>query len=179
MCSAKCAVKDAEQKSIAKAVRQAKLEKKIGKEKLLSLQGWDLKMKEVMQEIARLLDADKPCIASGKITGKMAGGHYYAGGSGPFTFLKHNIWNIHKQSFASNSMKAGDTHLYRLGLIERYGLERLEWIEGLRLKYKDLSWSKDDLINIYLPRAKEVRERLKKVEEMTRDEINDFIGLYK
>lgn len=176
-CSAKCAIKEARGKTKKKSLEQKQLDRKM-RELMKTKKDYEIELLKIVQEMARILDKDLPCIASGSFNGKMAGGHYYAAGSGPFTMLKFNMWNIHKQCFHSNSGKAGDTHRYRLGLIDRYGIEKLDEIESLRLVYKDLRWFKEDLRDIFIPKAKAIRKRLKSGIELTRDEINELIGIY-
>ena len=92
----------------------------------------------IINEIARLIDYGQPCIATGSYEGKMAGGHFISVGSNRSVSL--NLHNIHIQSFHSNSWKGGDESRYRLGIINTYGMDYFEYIDGLRyLKGIDLS----------------------------------------
>jgi hypothetical protein len=136
----------------------------------------------IFNEIARLIDYDQPCIATGYYTGKMNGGHYHSVGSNRTTAL--NLHNIHIQSEQSNSHKGGDNIKYREGLRKVYGQEYLDYVEGLKA-IKPIHLSKDDLIEI-ASHARQIRNELKKnlVERMPeeriklREEINQKIGIY-
>jgi hypothetical protein len=72
---------------------------------------------------------------------------------------------------------------YREGLINRYGIKYVEFIEGLK-KCPVLSLSKKDLMIIH-DKAKEVRNALKNGEFATfdgrisaRNIVNDILGIY-
>lgn len=136
----------------------------------------------IINEIARLIDYGQPCIATGRYTGKKAGGHFIAVGANRSISL--NLHNIHIQSFESNSYKSGDESNYRLGIIRIYGQEYFNKIDDLRhLKGIDLSKTRlmelkplisrirNDLKRNPIKRTPEERIRL-------RDEINKEIGIY-
>lgn len=176
------------EKSTIKAKNEMqKIQKKETKEKKIELMGVDKYRAGIVQpiinEIARLIDYSQPCIATGKITGKMNGGHYYSVGSNRTICL--NLHNIHIQSFHSNHFKSGDDIKYREGLIATYGeeyynnkVESLKKIEAIHLSKKDLIeiWKKaviirNELRNNLVVRTPEERIKL-------RDEINKRLGIY-
>lgn len=137
----------------------------------------------IINEIARLIDNGQPCIASGSMSGKMSGGHFWSVGSNRTTCL--NLHNIHIQSFHSNSALGGDNIRYREGIIKTYGIAYMEQIEALKL-LKPIKLSKEELIEIKKI-ASEIRNGLKKYPERTfspierielREQINQRIGIY-
>jgi hypothetical protein len=178
---------DFREKSVITAVKKVKqnnkVEKTEGLRKLMSVDAYRAKvLQPVINEIARLIDNEQPCIATQATTGKMNGGHYKSVGS--HRNMSLNLHNIHIQSFTSNHHKSGDEINYRNGLIKIYGIEYLEYIESLieipakffkheleeafvkaRLFRKELKY---DLL------LRSAKDRIQK-----RNEANEFIGLYK
>lgn len=136
----------------------------------------------IINEIARLIDYGQPCIASGRYTGKMAGGHFVSVGANRSVSL--NLHNIHIQSFESNSFKSGDESNYRLGIIKTYGQQYFDFMDSLRhLKGIDLSKS---ILSEIKPVITQIRNDLKRntikrtpQERIElRNEINEKIGIY-
>lgn len=134
-----------------------------------------------INKIARMIDYEQPCIATGKF-GKMAGGHFWSVGSNRTTAL--NLQNIHIQSYESNGKSGGDPLLYREGLKTIYGIEYLEFVEGLK-NTPVLRLNKSEMTTIYA-RAKIIENRLSKsLEKLNpdqriklRNEINLELGIY-
>jgi Bacteriophage Lambda NinG protein len=150
---------------------------KTEREEIMTLSDWKKALEKVVNEIVRSVDEKYPCIATGRYTGTMHAGHFRSVNSYPA--LRFNVWNIHKQCAESNTYKAGDTHLFREGLIARYGVEKMDEIDGLVGRYIVLKINIDEIKYIHLPAAKDVLKRLRKGETFTRDEINELIGIYK
>ncbi len=75
-------------------------------------------------------DRDKPCVSCGRNNPgvKMNAGHYLSVGAHPE--LRFCEFNVHKQCEHCNSFKSGNIKLYRKGLIERIGIDLVEWLEG-------------------------------------------------
>lgn len=97
----------------------------------------------------RLRDAGLPCISCGKPptdpgfhVGRDAG-HYRSVGSA--SHLRFNEDNIHAQCVRCNQWKAGNAVDYRIRLIERIGLERVERLEHDNEPHK---WTREELIQI-------------------------------
>jgi len=134
-----------------------------------------------INKIARLIDYGHPCIATGNY-GKENGGHYRSVGSNRTTAL--NLHNIFIQSFESNHFKSGDPIKFRIGLIETFGNDYFEFVDGL-IKTPDLKLSKSEMITIY-GKAKIVENRLSKSPEKRsnderlnlRNQINLELGIY-
>jgi hypothetical protein len=82
-------------------------------------------------------DHDQPCPSCGRFDhqipehhtgGKWDCGHFLSRGSHPE--LAFEPLNAHKQCKQCNRDKSSNAGKYRLGLIERIGLEAVEWLEG-------------------------------------------------
>lgn len=134
------------------------------------------RLQKVINEIARKLDEEYPCIARPNAGGAMDGGHRHSVNSSPN--LRFNLWNIHKQSVHSNQHKGGDETMYQQGLEIRYGTERAEWIKNMHALYPILKMNKDEL-RTAIKKARQLKKKLQNGDKMTRDGCNDFLGIYK
>lgn len=136
----------------------------------------------LINEIARLIDYGQACIASGRYTGKMAGGHYVSVGSNRTVSL--NLHNIHIQTFESNSFKSGDEANYRLGIIKIYGKEYFEFMDKLRYKKGSLpsKYILSELKPIITQISKDLKRNPTKLSPKERierrNEYNSMIGIY-
>jgi hypothetical protein len=116
-------------------------EKKVLKEKLKTLSDWKKDLQTEINTIVRLIDKDKPCIATGNF-GKMNAGHRFSVGSNPT--LRFHLDNIHVQSEHSNKWKAGDTIRYDEGLEKIYGKKYLNHVRTLN-NIKPINLTVEDL----------------------------------
>ncbi len=127
------------------------------KEKLKSRSDWLKDLQRVFNEFIRLRDVDLPCISCGRYhEGQYHAGHYRSVGACPE--LRFNEDNVHKQCSACNSHLSGNILEYRLGLIEKIGLERVEFLERkdhppLKLSVEEIK----DLIKAYKAKVKELK----------------------
>lgn len=127
------------------------------KEKLKSRPDWLKDLQRVFNEFIRLRDVDLPCISCGRYhKGQYHAGHYRSVGACPE--LRFNEDNAHKQCSACNSHLSGNILEYRLGLIEKIGLERVEFLERkdhppLKLSVEEIK----DLIKVYKAKCKELK----------------------
>lgn len=113
----------------------------------------------------RARDAGKPCICCGKplaqssVGGGFDAGHYRSVGSAPH--LRFNEDNCHGQTKQCNRWGAGRAVDYRIGLIERIGLARVEALES---DNKPKLYTHDDLRHIrdsYKLKLKEMKKWIK------------------
>lgn len=105
-----------------KKTREAKERIKTRSERLADTQTW-------VNRYVRLRDKDLPCISCGRFhNGQYHAGHYRSVGSAPE--LRFEVSNIHKQCSACNSYLSGNLINYRIRLIEKIGVEKVEWLEG-------------------------------------------------
>ena len=97
----------------------------------------------------RARDSGKPCIccglplSAGEVGGAFDCGHYRSVGSAPQ--LRYHEDNAHGQRKQCNRWGAGRAVDYRLGLIARIGLERVEALEAINAPHK---WTREELMAI-------------------------------
>lgn len=141
-CSPSCAL------WIAKEKRE-KVERKETKEKLVNLKtrkDWIKDAQVAFNKFIRCRDALKPCICCGEPLGKSSVGGYYDAGHfrsvGSAGHLRFNEDNVAAQRKQCNKWGAGRHADFRLGLIERIGLEAVERIES---DHQYHQWTIDEL----------------------------------
>jgi hypothetical protein len=142
-CGIPCAI-DYSRKQRAKAERVAALEDRktirIKIEKLKPLSYWADKAQVAVNAYIRARDEGQPCISCGRHhQGKVNAGHYRSRGAMPALRYHHD--NIHLQCEPCNSSKAGNQLEYRIRLIQKIGIERVEWLEG---PHESPRWKKED-----------------------------------
>lgn len=112
-------------------------------------------------------ESEQPCISCGRheheLGGDPRGGLWDAGhyaGKGAHPELRFNTDNIHRQCVHCNRDLSGNPIPYRKNLIERIGLEKVEWLEG---PHPAAKWTIDELTEIkqrYNRLANEIKKRL-------------------
>lgn len=108
----------------------------------------------------RLRDFGKPCISCGKPHGssKIDCGHYITAGS--CTALRFNEFNCNAQChWDCNIQQSGNIVGYRKGLIERYGQEVVDFLEGPQPAIKiTVDWYKS-IEEAYKAKCKRLEEK--------------------
>ena len=119
------------EKQAATKQRKADRERKV---KLKTRRDWEKEAQVAFNAYIRARDADKPCVccglplSAGAVGGGYDCGHYRSTGSAPhMRFIEDNAHGQRKQC---NRWGAGRAVDYRLGLIARIGLARVEAIEA-------------------------------------------------
>ena len=137
VCSLECAksfaasIREKTEKQAATKQRKADRERK---EKLKTRRDWEREAQAEFNAFIRARDAGQPCIccglplAAGDVGGAYDCGHYRSVGSAPH--LRYDERNAHAQRKQCNRWGAGRAVDYRLGLIERIGLEAVEALEA-------------------------------------------------
>jgi hypothetical protein len=132
VCSWACglAIKDVNREMARKSLAQVeRKEIKARKEKLKSRADHMRETQVVFNEWIRLRDAALPCVSCGRHhEGQYHAGHYRTVGANPE--LRFDPLNVWKQCAPCNNHKSGDIVNYRIELVKRIGLERVEWLEG-------------------------------------------------
>lgn len=184
-CSAECGAKlamarlDKQKKNAVKAETKAWKDRKQGLAQELGKKGKQTNdpLQMVVNKIAKLLDEDLPCLARPNENVQwFDGGHIYS--TGAYPSLRYHLWNIHKQSVKSNRDLGGESTLMLEGIEKRYGKDRREFIESLPSLYPTLQLAaheKDEA----LKKARQVLKMLQDGAVLTRDEVNNLIGIYK
>ena len=149
------------------AIKQRKLDRE-RREKIKTLPQLLKEAQAAVNSYVRARDADMPCISCGKpppdLSGLHAGrdaGHYRSVGAA--SHLRFNLDNINAQCVSCNQFKAGNAADYRLGLIERIGLPR---VEALEADYSVKKWEKDEVRAIrdeYRAKARELKREAEHV----------------
>ena len=144
------------QKEIVKAARKAKNEAEKKKrekdnavrESLKTLSHLENEAKKAIQKWVRVVrDINDPCISCGKTSNRYDGGHYFD--AGVYSGLMFHEDNIHKQcSFFCNKMNHGNKANYRIGLVKKIGIKRVEWLEENKDLLRNKKYSRAELISI-------------------------------
>lgn len=113
---------------------------RIGLEKLKPLSYWADKAQVAVNAYIRARDAGQPCISCGRHhSGKVNAGHYRSRGA--MAALRFHHDNIHLQCEPCNTSKSGNQLEYRIRLVQKIGIERVEWLEG---NHEAPHWKKED-----------------------------------
>ncbi len=125
VCSPTCALETVKADNKKKFNKQTKEMKASIKTKAQ----WLKEVQAVFNKYIRLRDAKEPCISCGRHhEGQYHAGHYRSVGSSPE--LRFCQDNNHKQCAPCNNHLSGNLIPYRVNLIKKIGIDRVEWIEG-------------------------------------------------
>ena len=147
---------DAKAARIAAKVERASI--KARKEALKTIPDYIKEAQVAFNAYIRERDRAKPCICcdkplgAGEVGGAFDCGHYRSTGSA--AHLRFDERNAHAQRKVCNRWGAGRAVDYRLGLIQRIGLEAVESLESSNSPHK---WRREELISI----REKYREKLK------------------
>lgn len=151
----------AEAKKARAAAKVERAETRRRKEAIKTIPDLIKEAQVAFNAFVRARDAEKPCICCGQplgagdVGGAFDCGHYRSTGSAPH--LRFHPDNAHAQRKVCNRWGAGRAVDYRLGLIQRIGLERVEALEADNAVCK---WTREGLIAIrdtYRQKLKELR----------------------
>lgn len=124
--------------------REEKKADRAKREKLKPRADWLKEAQAAFNAWIRLRDDALPCISCGRHhQGQWHAGHYLSTGARPE--LRFEPDNVHKQCQPCNTHLHGNLVLYRLALIEKIGLDRVEWLEG---PHEPQKWTIEDLKTI-------------------------------
>lgn len=132
VCSAKCAIAYATTERAARdKARAERQERREHRERTETPSSAARKAQRWFNAWVRERDAGKPCISCGHPddgSRQRHASHYKPSGSNPA--LRFDPGNVHSACSICNNWKSGNLTGYRLGLIERYGLLAVEYLEG-------------------------------------------------
>lgn len=131
VCSPKCALEKARKDNEAKEKRELRE----AKERIKTRNQWMTEAQREFNKFIRLRDEKEPCICCGQTTtdDHLTGsgwdaGHYLSTGARPE--LRFNEDNCHKQLAKCNRFLSGNAAAYRVNLVKKLGIEKVEWLEG-------------------------------------------------
>lgn len=131
-CSTFCAIQLAKKAQMKKIKAADKIERKKTREKRETLKSKAAHFREaqaVFNKWVRLRDDKEPCISCDRHhEGQYHAGHYLSRGACPE--LRFDELNCHKQCAPCNNHLSGNPVKYRINLIKKIGLEKVEWLEG-------------------------------------------------
>jgi len=131
VCSPKCGFEYSKQQTL----KSWNKEKKVKKENLQTVQELMKLTQIIFNKWIRERDKGQPCISCGNTKPKKVNaGHFVA--SGKSKFLTFNEDNVHLQCEYCNTHLHGNLIDYRINLINKIGLERVEWLEANRHETK-------------------------------------------
>lgn len=143
VCSPKCGIEHERKKQ----AKKQKKETRQRKEALKTKKDWTKEVQVEFNKFIRLRDHDQPCISCGgfptssPLTGGVWDcGHYRSVGSTPE--LRFEEKNAYRQCKKCNRELSGNAVEYRKRLIERVGIEVVEWVEG---PHEQKNWTIEDL----------------------------------
>lgn len=164
-CSPLCArilASKATEKSRKKADREDKKRLALRKESLKTIPTLTREAQTAFNAYIRYRDADKPCISCGcdlggnsSTGGDFDAGHYLSRGAHPE--LRFNEDNCHGQCKRCNRYMSGNVANFRLGLIERIGIERVERLEGHHEVIKLTADGLREVKSLYKSKLKELK----------------------
>lgn len=131
-----CGPACAEAFAVLERARRDRADRQAGLAKLKTKRDFIKEAQVAFNAYIRARDADQPCICCGRTSEKqyLTGtnwdcGHYRSTGSAPH--LRFNEDNAHRQLTICNRHGAGRAVDYRIGLIRRIGIERVEALESM------------------------------------------------
>ena len=132
VCSPACSLAWANTLAGQKAEKRARaVAKREARAKLETPAAAARKAQAVFNRWVRLVDARMPCVSCGHPddgSRQRHASHYRPVGSNPA--LRYHPDNVHAACSICNNHKSGNLTPYRLELIRRIGIERVEWLEG-------------------------------------------------
>ena len=135
VCSLACSVAFARQMAQKEQRSLARKEKAAGRLRLMTRSDWIKRAQKAFNAFIRARDSRLPCICCGHpledqalTGGGFDAGHYRSVGSAPH--LRFVEDNVHGQRKACNQYGSGRAVDYRVGLIARIGIARVEALEA-------------------------------------------------
>lgn len=159
VCSLGCSVAYLEDKKKKQKKESAKAwvkEKRTIKQRLKTHSDHLKDLQRIFNRYIRLRDKDEPCISCKTTVSEVwDAGHFRAVGSHPE--LRFEELNVHKQCRKCNGYWGGNLIDYRINLIDKIGLLKVEWLEGKHKPTKLTIPEIESLKKLYLNKIKETK----------------------
>jgi uncharacterized coiled-coil protein SlyX len=144
-----------QQKAMQKRAFEKMKVKKQKKKTVLRTSDLKKKVQRVFNKYIRLRDKYKPCISCGVTSCKTwHAGHFWAMGSNGA--LRYHEDNCHKQCASCNTFKSGNLLEYRLGLIRRIGIDRVNALDEMR--HATHKFTREELENLLTTYQQKIKE---------------------
>lgn len=110
-------------------IKKDKKETRDAKLRLKSRADWAREAQSAFNKYIRQRDRELPCISCQRQhTGQYHAGHYRSVGA--ISGLRFNELNVHKQCAPCNNHLSGNIVNYRINLIKKIGIDKVEWLES-------------------------------------------------
>lgn len=120
--------REKQQEARSKAFRK---ETRIRKDKLKSRSEYAQEAQQAVNKYVRIRDRGKPCCSCDKPddgSHQRHASHYRS--TKAASSIRFNLWNIHASCQQCNTALSGNVLEYRIRLIKKIGLARVEWLES-------------------------------------------------
>ena len=167
VCSPACAVvvgRIATAKAAKRAEQVERQQIRKRKQAIKSLSELASDAQEYVNRYVRLRDRAKPCVSCGRPAswqGQWHASHLKSTGSN--SALRFNLWNIHKACQPCNHRKGGNIGEYRIRVIDRIGLARLDWLDQ---HPRSRRYTREYLIRLKQVFARRCRAMEKRIESL-------------
>lgn len=133
------------EKQKAKKDREFRAETRKRKEQIKTKSDWAKELQVLVNRCVRLRDSKLGCVSCDKPAnwnGQWHASHFYSVGHS--SFLRFNLWNIHKSCSICNNWLSGNIDSYRPRLIEKEGEDKVDWLDrnAKNLCKRDVDWYK-------------------------------------
>ena len=159
VCAPPCGIEYANKQRSLKdnaIAREERQKTKTRKEAIKSRSDWAREAQTAVNNYVRERDKDLPCISCGRHhQGQYHAGHYLSRGAHPE--LAYTEDNLAKQCQPCNTHLSGNQINFRKGLIQRIGIERVEWLEGPHEPIKRTIDNLKEIRDLYRLKLKELR----------------------
>lgn len=165
-CGYKCAIEYARQleekkQKAKKKARKESLKEKLGKNYQPTKQSPLALAQKAVNRYIRARDKEKPCISCQRpynVLKKINAGHYKSVGGN--NSLRFNTYNINLQCEYCNTFKNGNLQEYRVNLIKKIGLEKVEKLEAPQEIKKFSTNYYERIAKIFNKRAKRLEDKI-------------------
>lgn len=154
------------------AEKEGRQRRKVKRESFKTKAQWDKEAQSAFNRYIRMRDEGKECVSCGNpligksnyLTGSAIDASHYRS-RGAASHLKFNTFNVHSACTRCNRQLSGNAVEYRIRLIERIGLERVERLESDNEPRRfDIPYLKR-VKSIFSRRANALSKRRQKVQE--------------
>lgn len=154
VCSPICGINHSRKLNEKKVAAARKADTKERKENIKTHSDWLKDFQKVFNEWVRESQKGSKCISCNNTTPSDAG-HYRSVGANPE--LRFEPLNVHLQCRKCNGYWGGNLIEYRKGLIQKIGVEKVEWLEGPHEPTKLSTPEIKDLITLYRAKIKTLK----------------------